>query len=116
MIRSIIAKVSKWCRKMDRFLWANELRVGCERALSSFFKGEKEVKEKHASVADYFEKDFREIERDHHILIYRTRKLESLAKQQPDEDFAAHQQDIHDKIKEVRDKFFDLTRRIREKE
>lgn len=112
----LFSGIAKWCLKMDRFLWANEVRVGCQKALASFLRSEIEIKDQFSRVAEYFEKEFREIERDHKILIHRTKRMEEVLKAQPDVDFNSLQRDIYEKMREVRNKFMNLVKRVRDKE
>jgi predicted nucleic acid-binding Zn-ribbon protein len=97
---------------MDRAAWLAEVSLGCKRALKYFNDCEAQLKSDCCDTYR-FESVFREIERDHRILIRRTSKL-GRYKDADYEEFLSFQIDLYEKIREVRDKLGELAKAVRE--
>lgn len=101
---------------MNRYQWSVDVRCGCEVALKSFISSELSVKRTYPKAAKEYERAFRELERDHKVLIARTRRLEALVKDGQEFDFEEMRTEIHAKVRYVRNKYKELTFEIAEKE
>jgi hypothetical protein len=106
-------KFIKWWYFVNRYKWSTDIRCGCEVALHTFLNAEKYLKKSYEAAAA-FEATFREMERDHKILIYRTRRLEQLVKDGAEFEFDAMRTDILDKLQQVRTKYKRIERQIKE--
>lgn len=105
-------RIRKWWYRVNRYIWSTDMRIGCERALQTF----REAKAKLEVYKDFqkHERDFLAVERDHKILISRSRRLEQMIKDEVSFDFDSYRQEIYDKLCEVRTKYKELSKIILE--
>jgi len=106
-----------WWSFVNRYQWATDVRCGCELALRSFLAAECAIKERYQNAAPFFEVRLRELERDHRILVARTKRFEEIIKDGSESDgFHENREEILTMLCSAKGKYNKIERDMAERE